>query len=147
MLVVITVLLFLTGCESKQEKQLQGSWNLKDSDENFATFKKGKIEAKNGEWGDYEVFDKDKNSIAITYYDEQDASTVDLNFKFDKDDKDKATVYGIVDDVRAPPLDVEKDKGSSSGLPFPVRWLIFIGVVVAIYYILRALVNRGIIKL
>lgn len=146
-IVIIGLMLFLAGCESKQEKQLQGSWNLKDSDLNFATFQKGKIQAKNGEWGDYEVFKKDKDSIAVTFYDEEDSSTVDLNFVFDKDDKDKATVYGIVDDVRAPPLDVEKVEESNSGLPYPVRWIIFIGAVIVIYYILRALVNREIIKL
>ncbi|PVU46486.1 hypothetical protein CP553_11630 [Staphylococcus epidermidis] len=147
MVIVIGIMLFLAGCESKQEKQLQGSWNLEDSNENFATFKDGKIQAQNGDWSDYKVFDKDKNSIAITYTDERDNSTVDLNFKFDENDKDKATVYGMIDSVKAPALNVEKDKNSNSGMPYPVRWIIFIAVVIGIYYVLRALVNRGIIKL
>lgn len=140
LVVVLGLMLFLVGCESKQEKQLEGTWYLEDSDEVFITLKNGKIEAKNGEWGDYEVFKEDDDSIAITFYDEQDANKVDLNFVFDENDENKADVFGIVDDVRAPKLSLEKE--SSQGMSYPMRWFIFIGGAVAIYYILRAFINN-----
>lgn len=141
LVVVLGLMLFLVGCESKQEKQLEGTWENVDKGGTWATIEGNTMVVAGKEFEMFNIDTSLENVIAFdTYYENEDA-TLTFRVDFDKDDKNKASVVALhTDSMSTNSFNIKKE--SSQGMSYPMRWFIFIGGAVAIYYILRAFINN-----